>query len=174
MVFTRILQQRIRILCLREIPIGMRRDLQSCMRWPQEQPFRNTRPIQKMPSIVAKQQADPATLPLSRVIVATNAAETAVTFQRCWLCIDTCVVNQMMYDASLRAKAQQTVPCSQAASRQRGGRARRHTPGIFLRLVTHLEWNNMPPKDPSQPHMNDETALCLRLASESLCWTPRE
>ena len=44
---------------------------------------------------------DPETLTPRTVIVATNAAETAVTFHKCWLCIDTCMVNQMMYDATL-------------------------------------------------------------------------
>ena len=83
---------------------------------------------------------------IRRVIVATNAAETAVTFSRCWLCVDTCMVNQTMYDASLGAKVQQTVPCSQAASRQRGGCAGRDSPGMCLRLVTQLEWKDMPPK----------------------------
>ena len=108
---------------------------------------------------------DPRTLPSRKVIIATNAPETAVTFDKCWLCIDTCMVNQMMYDASLRAKVQQTVPCSQAASQQRGGRAGRDSPGMCLRLVTQLEWNNMPPRDPSQPHMDDQTSLYRRLAS---------
>ena len=59
---------------------------------------------------------EPKSLPSRKVIIATNAAETAVTFEKCWLCIDTCVVNQMVYDASLRAKVQQTVPCSQASA----------------------------------------------------------
>ena len=31
------------------------------------------------------------------------------------------MVNQMMYDATLRAKVQQTVPCSQAACKTHGG-----------------------------------------------------
>ena len=57
---------------------------------------------------------NPDTLTQRTVIVATNAAETAVTFHKCWLCVDTCMVSQMMYDATLRAKVQQTVPCSQA------------------------------------------------------------
>ena len=47
-------------------------------------------------------------LPSRTVIVATNAAKAAVTFNQCWLCIDTCMVNQMMYDASLRVNVQQT------------------------------------------------------------------
>ena len=77
-------------------------------------------------------RVEPSTLTARTVIVATNAAETAVTFHKCWLCIDTCMVNQMMYDATLRAKVQQTVPCSQAASMQRGGRAGRDSPGVCV------------------------------------------
>ena len=117
---------------------------------------------------------DPKTLPPRTVIVATNAAETAVTFNQCWLCIDTCMVNQMMYDASLRAKVQQTAPCSQAASQQRGGRAGRDSPGMCVRLVTQVEWNNMPPRDPPQPHMDDQTSLYLRLASTEADASVRE
>ena len=105
---------------------------------------------------------------------ATNAAETAVTFHKCWLCIDTCMVNQMMYDATLRAKVQQTVPCSQAASMPRGGRAGRDSPGVCVRLVTQLEWDNMPPRDPSQPHMDDQTSLYLRVASTEAVSSIRE
>ena len=80
----------------------------------------------------AADHIDPATLAPRTVIVATNAAETAVTFHKCWLCMDTCMVNQMMYDATLRAKVQQTVPCSQAPSMQRGGRAGRDSPGVCV------------------------------------------
>ena len=113
----------------------------------------------------AADRKEPSTLTARTVIVATNAAETAVTFHKCWLCIDTCMVNQMMYDATLRAKVQQTVPCSQAASMQRGGRAGRESPGVCVRLVTQVEWDNMPPRDPPQPHMDDQTSLYLRVAS---------
>ena len=88
--------------------------------------------------------------------------------------VDTCMVNQMMYDATLRAKVQQTVPCSQAASQQRGGSAGRDSPGVCVRLVTQLEWNNMPPRDPRQPHMDDQTSLYLRLASTEAISSIRE
>ena len=80
----------------------------------------------------AASRVEPSGLTARTVIVATNAAETAVTFHKCWLCIDTCMVNQMMYDATLRAKVQQTVPCSQAASMQRGGRAGRDSAGVCV------------------------------------------
>ena len=53
----------------------------------------------------ASTRIDPTTLAARTVIVATNAAETAVTFNKCWLCIDTCMVNQMMYDATLKGKS---------------------------------------------------------------------
>ena len=122
----------------------------------------------------AADHIDPATLTPRTVIVATNAAETAVTFHKCWLCIDTCMVNQMMYDATLRAKVQQTVPCSQAASMQRGRRAGRDSPCVCVRLVTQLEWDNMPPRDPPQPHMDDQTSLYLRVASTEVVASIRE
>ena len=122
----------------------------------------------------AADHIDPDTLTPRTVIVATNAAETAVTFHKCWLRVDTCMVNQMMYDATLRAKVQQTVPCSQAASLQRGGRAGRDSPGVCVRLVTQLEWDNMPPRDPPQPHMDDQTSLYLRVASTEAVSSIRE
>ena len=37
-----------------------------------------------------------------------------------------------------------------------------------------LEWNNMPPRDPPQPHMDDQTSLYLRLASTEADASVRE
>ena len=122
----------------------------------------------------AASRVEPSGLTARTVIVATNAAETAVTFHKCWLCIDTCMVNQTMYDATLRAKVQQTVPCSQAASMQRGGRAGRDSPGVCVRLSTQIEWDNLPPRDPPQPHMDDQTSLYLRVASTEADSSSRE
>ena len=43
---------------------------------------------------------------------------------------------------------------------------------MCVRLVTQLEWDNMPPRDPPQPHMDDQTSLYLRVAStEAVSWT---
>ena len=36
---------------------------------------------------------------------------------------------------------------------------------MCVRLVTQVEWKNMPPRDPPQPHMDDQTSLYLRLGS---------
>ena len=86
-----------------------------------EATFRTYRDGKDNAKYTARMPAIPNKLPNRRVIMATNAAEIAGTLNRCWLCVDTCMVNQMMCDTSLRAKVQQTVPCSQTASRQRGG-----------------------------------------------------
>ena len=59
------------------------------------------------------------------VIVATNAAETGVTFERCILVVDTCLVNVIYHDPSTNVKVQATMPCSKAASEQRAARTGR-------------------------------------------------
>ena len=56
------------------------------------------------------------------VIVATNAAETGVTFENCILVVDTCLVNVIYHDPSTNVKVQATMPCSKAASEQRAVR----------------------------------------------------
>ena len=58
----------------------------------------------------------PEKLPNRRVIISTNAAETAVT---CWAVIDTCLVNQMVYDpvaqTQIHANCAMSKDCLQAS-----------------------------------------------------------
>ena len=77
---------------------------------------------------------NPELLPWRRVIISTNAAETAVTFKGCWAVIDTCLVNQVVYDPVAKTQLHATVPCPKIASKQRAGRAGRTTPGINIKL----------------------------------------
>ena len=98
------------------------------------------------------------------VIVATNAAETGVTFQNCILVVDTCLVNVIYHDPSTNVKVQATMPCSKAASEQRAGRTGRDKDGQCVRLVTQDQWNRMPLRDPIQPRLIDHTQLYLRLS----------
>ena len=98
------------------------------------------------------------------VIVATNAAETGVTFENCMYNVDTCLVNVVYYDPSTDVKVQATVPCSQAASAQRAGRTGRNCAGQCLKLVTQEQWDRMTKIDPIQPRMQDHTELYLRLS----------
>ena len=102
------------------------------------------------------------------VIVATNAAETGVTFENCMYVVDTCLVNIVYYDPSAAVKVQATVVCSKAAAAQRAGRTGRNCAGQCLRLVTQEQWNKMPKIDPVQPRMQDHSELYLRLSLPSV------
>ena len=106
-------------------------------------------------------QVDPKTLPNRRVIIATNAAETAVTFKDCWAVIDTCLVHQMVYDPVAKVQLHATMPCPKTASKQRAGRAGRTTPGINIKLVTQQEWDNLPDTEPPQPQLEDPIPIYL-------------
>ena len=84
---------------------------------------------------------DPKSLPDRRVIISTNAAETAVTFKDCWAVIDTCLVNQMVYDPVAKTQIHATVPCPKTASKQRAGRAGIKSGIVFLIQNHHnLSW----------------------------------
>ena len=109
----------------------------------------------------------PKPLPDRRVIIATNAAETAVTFKDCWAVIDTCLVNQMIYDPVAKTQIHATVPCPKTASKQRAGRAGRTTPGINVKLITQQEWDNLPDAEPPQPQLEDPIPIYLRLMRHS-------
>ena len=110
---------------------------------------------------------NPDSLPWRRVIISTNAAETAVTFKDCWAVIDTCLVNQVIYDPVAKTQVHATVPCPKTASKQRAGRAGRTTPGINIKLITQQEWDNLPDTEPPQPQLEDPIPIFLRLMRHS-------
>ena len=110
---------------------------------------------------------NPESLPWRRVIITTNAAETAVTFKDCWAVIDTCLVNQMIFDPVAKTQIHATVPCPKTASKQRAGRAGRTIPGINIKLITQQEWDNLPDTEPPQPRLEDPIPIFLRLMRHS-------
>ena len=110
---------------------------------------------------------NPESLPWRRVIISTNAAETAVTFKHCWAVIDTCLVNQVIYDPVAKTQVHATIPCPKTASKQRAGRAGRTTPGINIKLITQQEWDNLPDTEPPQPQLEDPIPIFLRLMRHS-------
>ena len=110
---------------------------------------------------------NPDSLPWRRVIITTNAAETAVTFKDCWAVIDTCLVNQMIYDPVAKTQIHATVPCPKTASKQRAGRAGRTIPGTNIKLITQQEWDNLPDTEPPQPRLEDPIPIFLRLMRHS-------
>ena len=115
----------------------------------------------------AARPKNPESLPARRVIISTNAAETAVTFKDCWAVIDTCLVNQMVYDPVAKTQIHATVPCPKTASKQRAGRTGRTIPGINIKLITQQEWDNLPDTEPPQPQLEDPVPIYLRLMRHS-------
>ena len=115
----------------------------------------------------AARPKNPESLPHRRVIISTNAAETAVTFKDCWAVIDTCLVNQMVYDPVAKTQIHATVPCPKTASKQRAGRTGRTIPGINIKLITQQEWNSLPDTEPPQPQLEDPVPIYLRLMRHS-------
>ena len=115
----------------------------------------------------AAKPKNPESLPARRVIIATNAAETAVTFKDCWAVIDTCLVNQMVYDPVAKTQIHATVPCPKTASKQRAGRTGRTLPGINIKLITQQEWDSLPDTEPPQPQLEDPVPIYLRLMRHS-------
>ena len=115
----------------------------------------------------AARPKNPEKLPSRRVIISTNAAETAVTFKDCWAVIDTCLVNQMVYDPVAKTQIHATVPCPKTASKQRAGRTGRTLPGINIKLITQQEWDNLPDTEPPQPQLEDPVPIFLRLMRHS-------
>ena len=101
------------------------------------------------------------------MIISTNAAETAVTFKDCWAVIDTCLVNQMVYDPVAKTQIHATVPCPKTASKQRAGRTGRTIPGINIKLITQQEWDSLPDTEPPQPQLEDPVPIYLRLMRHS-------
>ena len=115
----------------------------------------------------AARPENPEGLPHRRVIISTNAAETAVTFKDCWAVIDTCLVNQMVYDPVAKTQIHATVPCPKTASKQRAGRTGRTIPGINIKLITQQEWDSLPDTEPPQPQLEDPVPIYLRLMRHS-------
>ena len=115
----------------------------------------------------AARPKNPESLPVRRVIISTNAAETAVTFKDCWAVIDTCLVKQMVYDPVAKTQIHATVPCPKTASKQRAGRTGRTIPGINIKLITQQEWDNLPDTEPPQPQLEDPVPIYLRLMRHS-------
>ena len=77
----------------------------------------------------------------------------------CWAVIDTCLVNQMVYDPVAKTQIHATVPCPKTASKQRAGRTGRTIPGINIKLITQQEWDNLPDTEPPQPQLEDPVPI---------------
>ncbi|KAG2486676.1 hypothetical protein HYH03_014607 [Edaphochlamys debaryana] len=97
---------------------------------------------------------------VTKVVLATNVAETSITIDDVSVVIDAGRVKEMSHDPERGILRLQEGWVSQAAAQQRRGRAGRVRPGVCFRLFSSATWRRMPPY--TQPEM-------LRSPLESVC-----
>ncbi|CAO3703629.1 unnamed protein product [Rhizopus stolonifer] len=95
-----------------------------------------------LPSEMQSRIFDPAPPGSRKVVIATNIAETSITIDGIYYVIDPGFVKQNKWDAKLGMDSLVVVPISQAAARQRAGRAGRTGPGKCYRLFTEAAYRN--------------------------------
>jgi ATP-dependent RNA helicase DHX8/PRP22 len=95
-----------------------------------------------LPSEMQSRIFDPAPPGCRKVVIATNIAETSITIDGVYYVIDPGFVKQNKWDAKLGMDSLVVVPISQAAARQRAGRAGRTGPGKCYRLYTETAYRN--------------------------------
>lgn len=95
-----------------------------------------------LPSEMQSKIFEPAPPGSRKVVIATNIAETSITIDGVFYVIDPGFVKQNKWDAKLGMDSLVVVPISQAAARQRAGRAGRTGPGKCYRLYTEPAYRN--------------------------------
>jgi HrpA-like RNA helicase len=98
-----------------------------------------------------------------KVIIATEVAETGVTLAGVRHVIDTGLCNRPSYDLVMGVTSLVRTEISQAAARQRAGRACREGPGSVFRLYTHQDLRSMEMHTPAGMAVEDPTELILQL-----------
>jgi ATP-dependent RNA helicase DHX8/PRP22 len=95
-----------------------------------------------LPSEMQSRIFDPTPPGSRKVVIATNIAETSITIDGIYYVVDPGFVKQNKWDAKLGMDSLVVVPISQAAARQRSGRAGRTGPGKCYRLYTEAAYRN--------------------------------
>jgi len=80
---------------------------------------------------------------VTKIVVATNVAETSITIDDVTCVIDSGKANEVRFDALRGISRLQEVFVSQASCQQRRGRAGRVQPGICYRIFSKKTWDNM-------------------------------
>jgi ATP-dependent RNA helicase DHX8/PRP22 len=95
-----------------------------------------------LPSEMQSKIFEPAPPGARKVVIGTNIAETSITIDGIYYVVDPGFVKQNCYDPKSGMDRLMVVPVSQAAARQRAGRAGRTGPGKCFRLYTEDAYNN--------------------------------
>lgn len=126
-------------------------------------------PIQLLPlhgGLQPKQQNlvfQPANRGFTKVILATNVAETSITIPDCTIVIDTCREKQSSYDPSNRMPLLVEKFTAKANAKQRRGRAGRVRSGTCYKLISKKTYESLP--EHGEPEIRrcalDQTLLSL-------------
>ncbi|MEV6484198.1 ATP-dependent helicase HrpB [Streptomyces sp. NPDC051576] len=101
-----------------------------------------------------------------RVVLATSVAESSLTVPGVRLVVDSGLAREPRVDHARGLSALATVRASQAAGRQRAGRAGREAPGAVYRCWAEAEDARLPPFPAPEIKVADLTAFALQTA----CW----
>ncbi|KAJ1980013.1 helicase [Dimargaris verticillata] len=108
--------------------------------------------------------APPSTINGRKIIVATNVAETSITIDDVSVVIDAGRVKVTQYDAATDMSRLVNMWASQAATRQRQGRAGRTRPGVCYKLFTrHAEQTLLPAYQTPELLRTSLAQLCLQV-----------
>lgn len=95
-----------------------------------------------LPSEVQTRVFEPAPPGARKIVLATNIAETSITIDGIYYVIDPGFAKQNVFNPKLGMDALVVCPISQAAAKQRAGRAGRTGPGRCFRLYTESAYRN--------------------------------
>ncbi|MFF7311144.1 ATP-dependent helicase HrpB [Streptomyces sp. NPDC008137] len=101
-----------------------------------------------------------------RVVLATSVAESSLTVPGVRVVVDSGLAREPRVDHARGLSALTTVRASQAAGRQRAGRAGREAPGVVYRCWTEAEDARLPRFPSPEIKVADLTAFALQVA----CW----
>ncbi|MER6674349.1 ATP-dependent helicase HrpB [Streptomyces sp. NPDC000983] len=101
-----------------------------------------------------------------RVVLATSVAESSLTVPGVRVVVDAGLAREPRVDHARGLSALTTVRASQAAGRQRAGRAGREAPGVVYRCWTEAEDIRLPRSPSPEIKVADLTAFALQTA----CW----
>jgi ATP-dependent helicase HrpB len=115
-----------------------------------------------------------ATSTRRRIIVASPMAEASLTLERVTCVVDSGLCRQARCDVDTGLPRLVTVRCSQAAARQRAGRAGRVQPGLCLRLYSHAEYENKFLAHAPPEILSTDLVPTVLLLTEWGCATPAD
>lgn len=95
-----------------------------------------------LPSEMQTRIFDPAPAGSRKVVIATNIAETSLTIDGIYYVVDPGFVKQKVYNSKTGMDSLVVTPISQAAAKQRAGRAGRTGPGKTYRLYTERAYRD--------------------------------